>query len=179
MLEVETTKVEGVLLLQSKPIEDQRGHFLRFWDKELIDDADDNIEWAQGNAGFNLRAGTLRGLHFQQPPESEWKLIWCGQGRLFDVVADLRSDSPTQFQWVGVTLEAGMGAVLVPPGCAHGYQTLSDSTELRYLTDRRYQPALASGVRWNDPTLGIEWPRPPTLISEQDQGWRLISGQEE
>lgn len=165
------TSIAGLCYLEPQRFEDERGYFARFWDLESNPIPG---RWVQGNVGFSHSAGTLRGLHFQNPPAGEWKLVWCSQGRLFDVVADLRPESPTFGRWEGFHLEGRSGSILVPPGCAHGYQTLVDETELRYLTDQPYQANLASGVRWNDPRLEIEWPMAPTVISAQDQSWVLL-----
>lgn len=129
----------------------------------------------QANMGFSLRKGTVRGMHFQQEPAPEAKLVRCTRGAMFDVAIDLRKDSPSFGKWYGAELTAENGCMLfVPEGCAHGYQTLEDCTEMYYMTSQFYTPEAASGVRFDDPAFGIQWPLEPTAVSEQDRNWPLM-----
>jgi len=129
----------------------------------------------QANTGFSYKKGTLRGLHFQVKPALEAKLVRCTRGALFDVVIDLRPESASFRNWYGIELHADKYQMLfVPEGCAHGYQTLEDNTDLFYMTSQYFTPAAARGVRFDDPAFGINWPLVPTAISEQDQNWPLF-----
>jgi dTDP-4-dehydrorhamnose 3,5-epimerase len=120
----------------------------------------------------NTRRGTLRGLHFQADPHAEAKVVSCTRGSAFDVAVDLRAGSPTYGRWEKVELSRENGrAVYVPAGCAHGFQTLEDDTELLYLISELYEPDLQRGVRWDDPALEIEWPAEPTVMSERDRSF--------
>ena len=125
--------------------------------------------------GFSLRKGTVRGMHFQMEPTPEAKLVRCTRGSMFDVALDLRPRSKTVGRWFGTELTAENGRMLyIPEGCAHGYQTLEDETEMYYMTSAFYTPAAARGVRFDDPAFNIEWPLPPTIVSEQDGNWPLF-----
>jgi dTDP-4-dehydrorhamnose 3,5-epimerase len=127
---------------------------------------------SQINTAFSRRAGTLRGMHYQLAPHAENKFVRCTRGALYDVALDLRPESPTFKAWFGVELTAEDGRMLwIPEGCAHGYQTLSDATELLYLTSRAYEPAQARGVRYDDPAFGVAWPLEVRVISDADRGW--------
>lgn len=140
--------------------------------------ADQGIAFApvQANMGYSLRKGTLRGMHFQADPSPEAKLVRCTRGAMFDVVVDLRPESPTYRRWCGVELTPENGRMLfLPEYCAHGYQTLVDDTEMYYMTSAFYDPKAASGVRFNDPALGIAWPLSAIAVSGQDQSWPLIA----
>src|SRR5262249_45835048 len=127
---------------------------------------------SQINVGFNLRRGTLRGLHFQREPNAEVKLVRCTAGAVYDVIVDLRLESPTHCQWIGVELTAENHRQLyVPAGFAHGYQTPTDSAEISYQASVPYAPESATGVRFDDPAFGISWPEPVTVISDADRAW--------
>jgi len=122
--------------------------------------------------GFSLRKGTLRGMHYQIEPALEAKLVRCTRGSMFDVVLDLRHASPNYRKWFGVELSAENGRMLyLPEGCAHGYQTLEDNTEMHYMASTVYTPSAARGARFDDPAFQIEWPLAVTAISEQDRSW--------
>jgi dTDP-4-dehydrorhamnose 3,5-epimerase len=126
----------------------------------------------QLNVGFSHRKGTLRGLHYQVPPHQEAKLIRCTRGAVFDVIVDLRPDSPTRGQWIGAELSEENSLMLyAPEGFAHGYQTLVDNTETYYLTSASYAASAARGVRYNDPAFGISWPLPVSVVSDADRRW--------
>jgi len=120
-------------------------------------------------SAHNVRAGTVRGLHYQVPPDEECKFIWCQSGLVFDVLVDLRPSQPTYGRWLGVTLTGGEArGVYIPSGVAHGYQTLEDHSSLLYLITAEYRPESARSLRWDDPSVGIEWPMPARMISERD-----------
>jgi dTDP-4-dehydrorhamnose 3,5-epimerase len=166
------TKIAGVYVLEIERKDDKRGFFARVFSRDdlarqgLVDD------FPQHNVGYNRLKGTLRGMHFQREPHAETKLVRCTRGAAFDVALDLRPDSPTFRKWVGVEISADNHRMLyLPTGCAHGYQTLADDTELHYLTSQLYVPQSATGFRHNDPAFAIEWPLPVACISDADVGW--------
>lgn len=166
------TSVLGARLIDLKRIEDDRGFFARSWCARELKAHGLSAELAQANVGFSIAKGTLRGMHFQRQPESEVKLVRCTMGAVYDVVVDLRPDSPTHKCWAAYELTAkNRRQLYVPEGCAHGYQTLVDNTEIIYLTSRFYAPEQATGVRYDDPAFGIHWPLEVTSISEADRGW--------
>jgi dTDP-4-dehydrorhamnose 3,5-epimerase len=129
-------------------------------------------EWPQCNTSWNPRKGTLRGMHFQAAPRPDPKLVRCTQGRIFDVVVDLRPQSTTFRRSVGVELSAAnRTALAIPQGCAHGFLTLEENCEIFYMMGEVFVPELARGVRWNDPAFAIEWPSNPIVMSEKDASW--------
>ena len=126
--------------------------------------------------GRSVHRGTIRGLHYQVDPAPEAKLARCTSGAVFDVVVDLRPDSPTRGKWYGAELTAENGCMLyVPENCAHGYQTLCDDSEIHYMTSAFYSPESVRGVRYDDPSIGIDWPLPASAVSEQDKAWPLVT----
>ena len=156
------TPVHGAFLLEPTLIPDDRGCFAEAFHAEQFAARGLDVDVAQVNISFNDRRHTLRGLHYQVAPHEETKIVRCVRGSVFDVVLDLRRDSPTFLAWHGVELSAGNRLGLyVPQGCAHGYQTLEDGTEVHYLVSTYYAPAHYRGVRWNDPQFGIRWPDAP------------------
>jgi dTDP-4-dehydrorhamnose 3,5-epimerase len=166
------TCVAGVFIVDIEPSSDERGFFARNWCADEF--ARQGLETAieQCSLAFNRTRGTLRGMHYQMPPQGETKLVRCVAGGIHDVIIDLRQESPTYKQWTGVELTSGNRRQLyVPQGCAHGYLTLCDDTEVAYQIAGRFVPAAARGVRWDDPSFGIQWPFPPTLISERDRNY--------
>jgi dTDP-4-dehydrorhamnose 3,5-epimerase len=170
-----STRIPGVVVVDIEPVRDSRGFFARAWSPDEFSAAGIDVEWAQENVAFNEHKGTLRGLHFQLPPHAETKLVRCTRGRVWDVAVDLRPASPTFAQSTGVELNAdNRRSLLVPVGCAHGYLTLSDHVEMRYLTSHPYAPQAASGVRYDDPALAVEWPEEVRLLSENDRTWQLL-----
>jgi dTDP-4-dehydrorhamnose 3,5-epimerase len=153
------TPLPGVWTLEPQRHADDRGHFARTWCRDECAAHGLNPALAQCSSSFNRRRGTLRGMHFQRPPHAEDKLVRCTRGAVFDVALDLRPDSPTFKRWHGVELSADNGAALyVPAGCAHGFQTLADDSEVLYLISTPYAPDHAAGVRFDDPAFGIAWP---------------------
>jgi dTDP-4-dehydrorhamnose 3,5-epimerase len=168
----EPLSVAGAYLISPQKRTDERGYFARVFCRDELAAQGLCGDYCQANTALSPRAGTLRGLHFQRRPHAEVKLIRCTRGRVFDVVLDLRRDSPTYLRWQGVELSADNAAMLyAPEGTAHGYLTLSDDTELLYMTSAKYAPDAATGVRFDDPAFGIRWPRDIALVSQADRGW--------
>ncbi len=169
--------ISGAWLIDPTPHEDDRGRFLRAWCAREF--ADHGLDFApvQANMGFSVRKGTVRGMHFQEVPAVEAKLVRCTRGAMFDVVLDLRPESPSYGKWYGAELTPENSRMLyVPERCAHGYQTLQDSTEMYYMASEYYTPNAARGLRFDDPAFGIEWPLEATVVSDQDRNWPLVSG---
>lgn len=172
-MKVTATEIPGVLLVAAEPVRDERGAFSRLSCERELAAHGANGHFVQTSLSSNLRAGTLRGLHFQRAPFAEEKLVRCLRGAAYDVVVDLRQGSPTRLRWLAVELTPGNGlAVYVPKGCAHGFMTLSDDTELLYQITEEYQAEAAAGIRWDDPAVGIRWPAPgPVVISPRDASY--------
>lgn len=164
------TKIKGVFEIHLEPKADERGFFARSWCERECESAGINPKVVQCNLSFNARKGTLRGMHYQAHPHAEAKLVRCTRGAIYDVAVDLRSDSPTFKQWLGATLTAGNRKMLyIPEGCAHGFLTLEDETEVFYQMSEFYHADLGQGVRWNDPAFGIVWPDEVHIIAERDR----------
>jgi dTDP-4-dehydrorhamnose 3,5-epimerase len=153
------TPLAGVWVIEVDPLSDERGWFARVFDADMFRLRGLDPCVAQCSVSFNARRGTVRGMHYQAEPHAEPKLVRCASGASFDVALDLRSDSPSYCRWHGVELSAeNHRALYLPPGVAHGYQTLADETELFYQMGYPYVPEAARGVRWDDPAFAIEWP---------------------
>ena len=166
------TPLPGVFVIELKKITDDRGFFARAWCRDTLVAQGLNGGQTQLNVGFSHRKGTLRGMHFQKAPHAEVKIVRCTRGAVFDVAVDLREGSATRGQWFGVELTADNHKQLyIPEGFAHGYQTLTDDSEIEYSTTHVYAAASAGGVRYDDPTFGIRWPLPVSVISEADRKW--------
>ena len=167
--------IAGAFTIEPAPHVDERGRFMRAWCmREFTDNGVDFLP-VQANMGFSRRRGTVRGMHLQTSPAQEAKLVRCTRGTVFDVIVDMRPSSPTYQHWYGVTLSADDGRMLyVPEHCAHGYQTLEDSSEVMYQTSAFYSPEAVRGVRFDDPSLDITWPLTPSDVSEQDRSWPLL-----
>ena len=163
------TPLAGVFLLEQEVSRDDRGGFARFFCAREYAERGLDARVAQCSVSYNARRGTLRGMHYQAAPHGEAKTVRCLSGAAYDVVADLRPDSPTRHRWFGVELSAHGPAVYIPPDCAHGFITLADDTTLEYLISDFYVPEASRGVHHRDPTLGITWPMEPTVISERDR----------
>ena len=162
-------------MIDPTPHQDDRGRFMRAWCAREFAEQGINFTPVQANMGFSLSKGTLRGLHYQIEPALEAKLVRCTRGSMFDVVLDVRSGSPTYKKWFAVELSADNGRMLyLPEGCAHGYQTLEDNTEMHYMASAVYTPGAARGARFDDPAFQIQWPLAVTAMSDQDRGWPLI-----
>jgi dTDP-4-dehydrorhamnose 3,5-epimerase len=169
-------KIAGAFLIEPEKLEDLRGCFARTFCRREFGMHGLNARIAQCSVSFNEKSGTLRGMHYQASPHLETKVVRCTRGVIFDVLLDLRSESLTYGDWAAFELTAENHRLLyVPEGVAHGFLTLVDATEVLYQMSEFYEPGSARGVRWNDPAFGIEWPSPPTLISEQDSSFPLVS----
>jgi len=169
------TKLRGAYIIEPEIIADERGFFARTWSEEEFSMERLNTQLVQCNASGNKRKGTLRGMHFQTSPHAEAKLVRCTAGALYDVIVDLRRDSPTWGRWFGAELtRQNLRMMYVPEGFAHGYQTLADDTEVFYQMSEYYHPESARGIRWDDPTIAIEWPLEISVISERDRMLPLI-----
>jgi dTDP-4-dehydrorhamnose 3,5-epimerase len=167
------TPVAGACVIDPDPIGDDRGFFARLWSREEFAARGLRASFVQWNDAFTARRGTLRGLHYQAPPHQEAKLVRCVRGAVFDVIVDVRPDSPTCRAWFGQELSAENRRLLyVPEGCAHGYLALEDATEVLYATSAAYHPASERGIRWNDPAFAIAWPDAgPLTLSPKDRQW--------
>lgn len=166
------TKLKGVFVIEPEFLRDDRGFFARSWCRREAEAQGLRPDWLQCNISFNEKQGTLRGMHWQAAPYEEIKLVRCSRGAIYDVVIDLRRDSATFMQWIGVELNAENCRMLyVPKGFAHGFLTLEDRSEVFYQMSEFYVPELARGVRWNDPAFAIEWPLAATVITEKDRGY--------
>jgi dTDP-4-dehydrorhamnose 3,5-epimerase len=173
------TPIEGVAVIDLEPREDFRGFFARTFCTEEFAAHGIKVPVVQCNVAYNRRRGTLRGLHYQRPPNEEAKLIRCTRGAIFDVVVDLRPDSPTFKRWVASELRADNGRMMwAPEGFAHGFQTLVDDTEVFYQMSVPYAAQDAAGVRWDDPDLVIGWPNvSDRIISSRDRALPLLADQ--
>jgi dTDP-4-dehydrorhamnose 3,5-epimerase len=166
------TKLAGAFIIDPVRFEDDRGFFACTWAPDEFDRRGLDPALAQCNVAWNRLKGTLRGMHYQRAPFEEVKIVRCTRGVLFDVIIDLRHDSPTFREWTSVELDAESRRMLyIPKGFAHGYQTLTDDVEAYYHVSAPYSPGHAAGVAWNDPVFVITWPLQPTLISEKDRAW--------
>ncbi|MEA2473005.1 MAG: dTDP-4-dehydrorhamnose 3,5-epimerase [Thermoleophilaceae bacterium] len=166
------TPIAGAFEIDLEPAEDERGLFARTFDAALFAERGLSGALAQCSMSFNRGAGTLRGLHYQAEPHAESKVVRCTAGAAFDVIVDLRCDSPTYRRWHGLELSAAnRRSVYIPAGLAHGFQTLVDGTEMLYLIDVPFAPESVRGVRWNDPAFGVQWPDAPgeRVMSERDR----------
>jgi dTDP-4-dehydrorhamnose 3,5-epimerase len=162
------TPLAGVWELAPEPREDERGFFARTWEAAALGAP----LMAEASLSYNRRRGTLRGLHFQRAPHAEAKVVECTRGAIYDVVLDLRPASPTFKAWHAVELSAAnRRGVYIPAGLAHGFLTLEDDTEVRYMISEPYAPAAAAGVRWNDPAFGIRWPFEPVVLAARDASY--------
>lgn len=169
------TKLQGAYIIEFTPFIDQRGVFTRLFCQEELAGIGFTKKIAQINHSLNVEKGTVRGLHFQNPPYSEIKIIRCLRGRVFDVMVDVRDNSPTFMQWIGIELSPqNYRAVYIPEGFAHGFQTLEENSELIYLHSEVYQPGVESGLRYDDPALMIEWPLKPMNVSQKDKSYAFI-----
>jgi dTDP-4-dehydrorhamnose 3,5-epimerase len=165
----EPLAIDGAALVRIEPNRDARGFFARAFCVDEFSAAGLPTQLVQASVSYNERAATVRGMHFQWPPSQEGKLVRCIRGRLYDVLLDLRPRSATYLQHLAVTLdEDNHDAVFIPPGIAHGFQTLLPRTEIWYQMTDSYVPELAAGVRWNDAAFAIRWPMPESVISERD-----------
>ncbi len=163
------TPLKGAYIIELEQIEDDRGFFARSWCAREFAEHGLNPNLVQCNVSFNEKKGTLRGMHYQAAPHEEAKMVRCTKGSLYDVIVDLRKDSPTFKQWFSVDLTAeNRKQLYIPEGFAHGFLTLEDGTEIFYQMSEFYHPESAKGVRWDDPAFGLTWPVQVATVSEND-----------
>ena len=171
------TTLAGVHLVLIERHADARGSFGRTFCSSEFAARGLPAEFVQASASVSLRAGTLRGMHYQRAPHAEAKLVRCVRGAIHDVVADLRPDSPSCGRWQAFELREGGDAMLyIPPGLAHGFQTLADETEVLYQMSAAFAPEAAAGFRYDDPAFAIAWPAPVAVIAEKDLAWPAWEG---
>ena len=171
----EPTEIPGCVVVRPERHRDDRGHFARTWDGAVFADLGLTSSIAQCSTSFNRARGTLRGMHLQDGPHQEAKLVRCTRGAVWDVCLDLRPDSPTRRRWHGETLTEENGvALFVPEGCAHGFLTLEDASEVFYMISAPYAPSAGRGVRYDDPAFGIEWPGEVQVVHPRDAGYPLV-----
>jgi len=170
------TKLADAWLIEPEPIADQRGTFARTFCRREFAERGLETDFVQHSRSMSAKAGTLRGMHYQVPPHSEVKFVSCFSGAIWDVIVDLRQASPTYRAWQAFELSADNGHQLyIPAGFAHGFQALSDNAGVHYLISAYYEPGAATGIRYDDPAIGIAWPAPVTALSERDASWELLA----
>ena len=168
-MEFKQTSLPGVWLIEPQVFRDHRGFFMESYSKKKFSEKGIESDFVQDNHSLSTEKGVLRGLHFQTPPHSQTKLVRVTKGKVYDVVVDLRKDSPTFGKWEGFELSADNFLMLyIPKGFAHGYCTLEENTEFMYKVDDFYSPECDGGILWNDPALGINWPVENPTLSEKD-----------
>lgn len=174
----EETPLAGAFVIVPEPITDTRGFFARLFCAKTFAERGLNAHLDQISMSYNARAGTLRGMHLQRPPHAEAKLVRVTAGSILDVIVDVRAGSATYGRWFGAELSAANRKQLyIPEGFAHGFQTLVADTEVLYHISAPYAPEAATGIRWNDPDLGIAWPNTASpVISERDAAWPSLTG---
>jgi dTDP-4-dehydrorhamnose 3,5-epimerase len=171
------TPLPGVFIVDAEPIADDRGFFACFWSAEVFAARQLVTRFDHVSVSFNTLAGTLRGMHYQEAPFAETKLVRCVRGAIFDVAVDLRPQSASYRRWTGVDLTAdNRRALYIPVGCAHGFLTLTDDAEVLYMIDAPYSAAHGRGARWNDPAFGIEWPGTVRVMNDRDAGYPDFAG---
>ena len=169
------TKLKDAFNITIDKKSDERGFFARFWDYNEFENLGLDTNLVQCNVSFSKKRGTLRGLHYQQDPHSETKLLRCTKGSIFNVIVDIRKTSPTYLQWDGLVLsEDNYMMRYIPKGFANGILSLEDDSELFYQVTEFYTPNAENGIRWDDPTINIDWPLIPSLISEKDLSLKFI-----
>jgi len=166
------TKLKGAFIVEIEKLTDDRGFFARAWCRKEFEAHGLTSAVVQANVSFNRKRGTLRGMHYQIAPFQESKLIRCTRGAIYDVIIDLRPESPTYRQWIGVELTADNYTLFfVPEDFSHGFITLMDDTEITYQVSQFYTPGSEKGIRFNDPTFNIQWPLEVSVISDKDSNW--------
>ncbi len=171
------TELAGAYIIDLDRREDNRGFFARTWAQEEFEAHGLNTRVVQANMSYNHTRGTLRGMHYQRAPYAETKLVRCVQGAIYDVIIDLRPESATYKRWIGVELTAqNRRALYIPEGFAHGFQTLTDNSDVTYQVSEFYTPGAEGGIRYNDPAFEIKWPLEVTVISEKDKQWPDFAG---
>jgi dTDP-4-dehydrorhamnose 3,5-epimerase len=171
-LNIHASTIEGVFFVEPIFLEDERGFFSRSFCRDEFEEMGLSPDIKQSNVSYNRYRGTLRGMHFQNNPYQEAKLVRCTRGAIFDVAVDLRVESATYKSWISVELsEKNRKSVYIPPGFAHGFQTLEDGSEVLYDMFESYHAECSAGVRWNDEAFSIKWPLAISNISERDAGF--------
>ncbi|MCL4475996.1 MAG: dTDP-4-dehydrorhamnose 3,5-epimerase [Nitrospirae bacterium] len=171
------TRLKGAYIVELEKRADERGFFARTWCKKEFDAHGLPSQMAQANVSSNKKKGTLRGMHYQMTPHEETKLVRCTRGAIYDVIIDLRPNSSTYKEWIGVELTSENYKMLfVPENFAHGFQTLEDNTEVIYQVSQFYSPGSERGARYNDPAFGIRWPAQVHVISDKDKNWPDYAG---
>ncbi|MBU4347626.1 dTDP-4-dehydrorhamnose 3,5-epimerase [Patescibacteria group bacterium] len=169
------TKIKGLYIINPEPKMDERGYLMRIFCEEELKKNGLEFKIVQANQTLTKKKGAIRGMHFQIPPKAEDKIVQCLHGAIYDVVIDLRKDSPTYSQWVAEELTGDNKKMfLIPKGFAHGFQSLADNCEVQYFMTEFYAPEQASGVRWNDSLFNIKWPIENPILSEKDKNWPLM-----
>lgn len=169
-MEITKTKLDGVVIIEPDVFGDNRGFFMESWNKKKMEKAGLYYDFVQDNHSKSTVKGTLRGIHFQKGDKAQAKLVRCVKGAVLDVAVDLRKNSPTFKQWVGVELSAeNKKQLLIPRGFGHGFVTLTDDVEFLYKADNYYAPEADAGIRWNDPEIGVEWGVENPILSEKDK----------
>lgn len=164
------TEIEGAYLVEQTSNNDDRGFFARWYCEQVMTKQNLNIHWKQMNNSGSQKANTLRGLHLQLSPSQETKLVRCISGSIWDVIVDLRIGSKTFKKWIAFELSsANKRSLYVPEGCAHGFLTLVNNSEIIYLVSKNYDPSRECTLRWDDPDIGIKWPAAPSVISDKDK----------
>jgi dTDP-4-dehydrorhamnose 3,5-epimerase len=172
------TELEGAYIVELEIISDHRGFFARSWCQKEFEEKSLVSNFVQSNIAFNRKRNTLRGMHYQSAPFEEVKLVRCTKGAVYDVIVDLRPESPTHTKWIGVKLTPdNYKPLYVPKLFAHGYLTLIDNSELFYQVSQFYSPQHEAGVRWSDPVFSIDWPTDiKPIISKKDENWPDYTG---
>jgi dTDP-4-dehydrorhamnose 3,5-epimerase len=174
---ISNTNLKDAVIIEMEKHQDNRGFFGRVWDEKIFKEKGLTTKIAQCSVSSNLKKGTLRGMHFQEKPFQEVKIVSCRKGCIFDVIIDLRPDSKTYKQWYGIELKSDEHkSIYIPKGFAHGFQSLEDNTEVYYQISEFYNPAYSNGIRWDDPVFGIKWPLNNPIISEKDLVWNAFVG---
>lgn len=175
-MQAQETGFPGLFVFSPTVHKDYRGFFLESYREDFFRGLDPQLHFVQDNHARSEEAGVLRGLHFQAPPAAQTKLVWVTRGAALDAVVDLRRSSPTYGKSYSLTLSAeNFLRLLIPRGFAHGYMTLTTGTEFHYKVDAYYSPQHESGLRWNDPALGMNWPRLDPVMTERDRNWPLLA----
>lgn len=178
-MNIKETKLQGVYILEPSVYSDNRGFFMESYNKSLLEKLGINLDFIQDNQSLSREAGVLRGLHYQLNPKAQSKLVRVVTGAIFDVIVDIRENSPTYGQWLSVILsEDNKRQVLIPKGFAHGFCTLVPNTSILYKVDEYYDPDNDRGIIWNDPDIGIEWPVSNPILSVKDSRLPLLKNAE-
>jgi dTDP-4-dehydrorhamnose 3,5-epimerase len=170
------TPLAGAYVIEPESIDDDRGSFMRSFCAKEFGEHGLITAFVQCNISSNPRRATLRGMHYQKPPYEEGKLVRCTAGSIFDVIVDIRTGSRTYQEWYGLELTSqNRCAMYIPPGFAHGFQTLADDSEVFYQMTAYYHPGAGAGLNWDDPAIGIRWPLPDPILSERDAAYPMLA----